>query len=145
IDKKTAGEAYDKQVSDLKKFAKLLADPKPGLTSKVAQERLETAAMLLAKYRTPRPGAAAKTEPIDADESKQILQILADADWKAANPGSDYRVLPPRLFQSLGLTEKDGWTQPKNFNEYAPAAQKWLKDNAATYRIQKFVHDKKDR
>jgi hypothetical protein len=146
IDKKTSGEAYDKQVNDFKKYVKLLADPKAGLTSKVAQERLETAAMLLAKYRTARPSAApAKTEAVDTEQSKLILQALAEADWMNRNP-VDYRLTPLNLFQQLGLTDKDGWTPPKNFKEFPEAAQKWLKENAGKYRIQRFVHDdKKDK
>jgi hypothetical protein len=145
IDKKTSAEAYDKQVADLKKYVKLLADPKAGLTSKVAQERLETAAMLVAKYRTPRPSATPpKTEAVDAETSKLILTALAEADWMNRNP-VDYRMTPLSLFQQLGLTEKDGWTAPKDFNALPDAAKKWLTENAGTYRVQKFVVEKKDK
>jgi hypothetical protein len=143
IDKKNA-EQYDKEMAALKKFAKLLTDPKPGLTSMNALERLETAAMLVAKYRTPRPGATPKTEAIDAEQSKQILQILAEADWKPI-PGRTNELEPLQVFQSLGLTEKDGWTPPKDFAKFAPDAQKWLKDNAGKYRVQRLVYEKKDK
>jgi hypothetical protein len=145
IDKKKNAEQYDKDVAALKKFSKLLADPKPGLTSKNAQERLETAAMLVAKYRTQRPGTMPKTEALDAEESKQILKILADADWRMHALGHTNDIQPLQVFQSLGLTDKDGWTPPKDFAEFRPAAQKWLKDNAEKYRIQRFVLEKKDK
>jgi hypothetical protein len=145
IDKKASGEAFDKQVNDLKKYVKLLADPKSGLTSKSAQERLETAAMLVAKYRTPRPSATPpKTEAVDAELSKLILTTLAEADWTNRNV-VDYRLTPLNMFQQLGLTEKDGWTPPKDFNAFPDAAKKWLKENAGTYRIQKFFVEKKDK
>jgi hypothetical protein len=145
IDRKTSGEVFDKQVNDLKKYVKLLADPKPGLTAKDVQERVETAAMLVAKYRTPRPAAAPpKTEPVDAETSKLVLQALADADWAPKNV-VDYRMTPLAVFQQLGLTEKDGWTTPKDYKQIPDAAKKWLKENAGTYRIQAFVVEKKDK
>ena len=49
------------------------------------------------------------------------------------------------MFQQLSLTEKDGWTAPKDFNAFPDAAKKWLKENAGTYRIQKFFVEKKDK
>ena len=46
------------------------------------------------------------------------------------------------MFFRLGLTPKDGWTQPKDFNQTADEAKKWLKNNADKYRIERFVADK---
>ncbi|HEY1860523.1 MAG TPA: hypothetical protein VGG61_09230, partial [Gemmataceae bacterium] len=86
VDKKA--DTYEKDVEGAKKYAKLLADPATGLQSKDATERLTTAAMLIAKYRTARPSMKEpKEEPIDAGLSKLILNTLADADWTPAKPG----------------------------------------------------------
>jgi hypothetical protein len=139
IDKKSPGFAND--LAEVQKAARLLADPKASLESKNADERLLTAGLLISRFRTPRVGAPAKTEPIDATQSKLILQTLADADWKAApRPGIGlYLMTPQALFFRLGLQAKDGWVQPKDGKAIPEAAQKWLKDNADTYRIERFV------
>jgi hypothetical protein len=129
---------FDKDVDEAKRCAKLLADPKAGLKSDKADDRALTAEMLVARYRLPRPGLdPGKTEAIDAEESKLILQALADADWKP-------KLGPQQAFLQLGLTDKDGWAQPKDFNDLPDAARKWLKDNAEKYRIQRFVSEKKE-
>jgi hypothetical protein len=139
IDKK--GPNFANDLAEVRKAARMLADPKAGLESKNADERLLTAGLLISRYRTPRVGGPPKTEPIDAAQSKLILQTLADADWKAApRPGIGLNTMTPQaLFFRLGLQPKDGWTQPKDFKELPAAAQKWLKDNADTYRIERFV------
>ena len=49
----------------------------------------------------------------------------------------------PALFLWLGLTEADGWTEPRSPKEYPAAAQAWLRANAATYRIQRYVPEEK--
>src|SRR5260370_1413053 len=43
---------YEKDVAEAKKVAKLLADPMASLKSKDADERFQTAAMLIERYRT---------------------------------------------------------------------------------------------
>jgi hypothetical protein len=139
IDKK--GPNFANDLAEVQKAARLLADPKAGLESKNADERLLTAGLLISRYRTQRPGPAPKTEPIDAAQSKLILQVLADADWKAApRPGLMNQLTSPQaLFFRLGLQARDGWTPPRDFKELPEAAKKWLKDNADTYRIERFV------
>src|SRR5439155_17851245 len=72
---------FDKEVQAAKAAAKVLANPQASLKAKDADERLLAAAILIDKHRTYR-GPNSKQEPIDAEESKQILQALADADWK---------------------------------------------------------------
>ena len=101
---KNAGD-FDKGLDEVKRCVKLLADPMTALKGKNADDRFLTAALLIGRYRTPRPGET-KTEPIDAEQSKLILQALADADWNAKPapaPGFNgfqrdavNRVLPPR-------------------------------------------------
>jgi hypothetical protein len=130
---------FAKEQAEVERAARLLANPMAGLQSKNNEERFETAAMLLTKYRTPKPGVAnPQQQPIDAKESKLILEALADADWTAQRPGA-FQMNPQAMFYRLGLTAKEGWTQPKNFKEFPDAAKKWLKDHADTYRIQKYV------
>jgi hypothetical protein len=142
---------FEKDVAEVKKYAKLLADPKAGLTSKDKEDRFTTAAILLTQYRTPKPSAKQpKTEAVDAETSKLILTALAEADWKGM-PGFN-RLNPLVLFQQLGVTEKDGFNPPMmevmgrkqvDFQKYPEAAQAWLKENAGKYKIQRFVADEK--
>jgi hypothetical protein len=134
---------YDKDLKTIKHIGKMLADPMKGLKSKDATERAETATLLLYRYRGFRPGAT-KTEAIPADESKLILQGLADGDFtKQVNNQNE--ITPIMGFYQLRLTDKDGWKPGpfKNYQTEFPAAAKtWLKDNAAKYRIERFVPDK---
>src|SRR5262249_16463439 len=78
-----------------------------------------------------------KTNPISPRRSKAILEALAAADW--ANPDPELRQSPQGLFMQLGVGGKDGWRPPTDFQQIPAAAKKWLKDNAASYRIQGFV------
>src|SRR5262249_20099781 len=73
---------FDKQIEQVKKCAKLLADPKASLKSKDADERLQTAGMLIYRYRNyaKNPTGKAQEKPIDAEESKQILLAIAEGD-----------------------------------------------------------------
>jgi hypothetical protein len=137
---------FDKNVDEVKRAAKLLADPAAGFQSKSADDRFLTAALLITRYRTARPGPVApKTEPIDAAESKQILQTLADADWNAKPMGPfAFQMTPQAIFFRLNPTPADGWTQPKDAKDIPDAAKQWCKDNVEKYRIQRFVAEKKD-
>jgi hypothetical protein len=138
---------FDKELDEVKRCTKLLADPMASLKAKEADDRTLTAEMLVARYRMPRFAAGEpKTEDVGAEESKLILQTLADADWNpkpVAGPAG-FPMTPLNSFFQLGLTEKDGWKQPQDGKDLEAAAKKWLKDNAATYRVQKVVADKKD-
>jgi hypothetical protein len=149
VDKKT--ETYDKDVEAAKKYVKLLAEPEKGLKSKDAADRLETANMLVAKFRTPTPSAKQpKEEPIDADLSKQIMNVLADADWTppkpvVGGPRGTFPVTPINVFFRLGVTEKDGWKPPQNGNKFNEYVETWVKENKDTYRIKKFVAEKEEK
>ncbi len=130
---------YEKDIALLKKCAKIMENPNAALKGKNAEDRFLAAAMLVAQYRTHR-GPGAKQEPIDADQSKLILEALAAADW---TPAKDFTQLSPLMvLHRLPLTDKDGWMPPpqqKDPKSYAIYAQQWCMDHAATYRIQKFV------
>jgi hypothetical protein len=138
---------FDKELDEVKRCVKLLADPMASLKAKEADDRTLTAEMLVARYRMPRASAKEpKTEDLGAEESKLILQALAHADWNpkpVAGPGG-FQMSPLNSFFQLGLTEKDGWKPPQDGKELEAAAKKWLKDNADKYRIQKFVVETKD-
>ena len=138
---------FDKEMDEVKRCAKLLADPKTGLEAKEKEDRLLTAGMLVAHYRQRRPVAGEpKTQPINAEQSKKILQTLADADWNArpARPGP-FQMTPQIIFSQLNLTAADGWTPPKDFNQFPEKAKEWCKDNADKYVIQRFAYEKQDK
>jgi hypothetical protein len=130
---------FDKDVALIKRCIKILEAPNAALKSKNAEERFLAAAMLVAQYRT-RKSPNAATEPIDAEQSKLILQALASADWTLT---TDITQLSPLMvLYRLPLTAKDGWTPPNDPKARAAYAQQWLKDHADTYRIQRFVDQK---
>jgi hypothetical protein len=138
---KKGNPGFAAELTEIKKYVKLLADPKKGLESKNAEDRFTTAAMLVARYRRPRGNN--KTEDVPAEESKQILLALADADWAPkAGPRFGFGLNPQMSFFQLGLQPKDGWTQPKDFRTFPEEARKWLKANAGKYRIQRYVGTK---
>jgi hypothetical protein len=138
-------ENFKKDLAEARRIAKLLENPKAGLKSKNAADRELTAGLLLVRYRTPLQGET-KQEPIDAEESKQILETLAGADF--GEVVAPTRFTAEQAFFRLGLTDKDGWkpAQFKDFQiEFPPVAKKWLKENAEKYRIQRFVAEKKEK
>src|SRR5436309_3290308 len=107
---------FDKDLALVKRCCKILQEPDAALKAKNAEERFLAAAMLLAQYRT-RKSATAKSEPIDAEQSKLILQALAGADW---TPATDFMKLSPvMVLGRLPLTAKDGWTPPRDAKAYA--------------------------
>ncbi len=143
IDKRN--DSYARALVLTRRCVKLLVDPQAGLKGKDAGDRLLTAGLLISRYRMYRPGLyGPETEPIPADESKLILNILADADWSTqVAPGSSFHLelTPGWLFSQLDVTFKDGWTAPDG-GGYAvlyAAAKQWVKAHANTYRIQRLV------
>jgi hypothetical protein len=128
----------------IEKTLKSLDNPIASLQSKDPEERYMTAAVLLTKYRnSPRFTTKPQQEPIDARESKLILQALVDADWEAKNRDPLMMMMNPMsMFYRLGLTPKDGYTQPMGrvtAKDIQDHAKKWLRANVDTYRIQKYV------
>jgi hypothetical protein len=140
---KATEKNYSADLALVKRCARLLEAPGAGLQAKEGEDRRLTAAMLLFRYRTPRQVYDGKppTESIDHAQSKLILAALQTGDWSeeaAASP-----MAPLNLFLWLGLTEADGWTEPASPKDYPAAAQKWLRDNADRYRIQRYVPEPK--
>jgi tetratricopeptide (TPR) repeat protein len=130
---------FAKVVDTAARCAGLLANPDAGLRSPDGEDRLLTAALLIFRFRTPwyAYSGAPRTEPIDAELSRRILAVLAEGSF------SDRAAREPmgrlRLFQRLDLTRDDGWTSPRNLSDVAAAAEKWLAENAATYRIRRYI------
>jgi hypothetical protein len=133
-----ANPSFAGDVTELKRCAKLLADPKSGLESKEKDLRFLTAAVVLLRYRTAAgDGPPAKTEAVPAAESKLLLRTLADdGDWATAGGRT---LTPLGVFFRLGLTPADGWTPPKDFRDAPKEARRWLNENADKYRVQRFV------
>jgi len=129
---------FAKDLELTKKYAKLLADPKANLKSKDAEDRSTTAALLIYKYTTYKPGASKQVDT-DAAESKLILEGLADADFTKMD------INPAGAFYRLNPQPKDGWQSVafKDQKEMGEAAKKWLKDNADKFRVQRLVADDK--
>src|SRR5262249_16490004 len=130
---------FDKEIAHVKRCVRLLNDSKTGLTSKEADDRLLTAALLIYRHRTARHVYLGKprTEPIAPAESNRILTILSEADWEAKEPS--VAGTPLSLFLRLDLTSADGWAPPAELPKVVPAAKKWLHDHAAEYRIQRYL------
>lgn len=130
---------YAPELDKTRQQARLLANPVAGLSSKNAGDRLQTAVLLVIRYRTPPPGKH-KLEPISADETKRILTALTESDWR--NASRDRRTNPWSSFNLLGLTAKDGWTPPRSIRDVSDlqrAARAWFRDHGAKYRIHRYV------
>jgi hypothetical protein len=135
--------AFDRELEQARRAAKLLADPAAGLQARDAADRYLTAALLVVRYRIPpATPAPVHQEKIDALESRRILLALAEADWSKTDPVLGYQLSPQTLFAYLNPTPEDGWRAPQDPGAYADAARKWLRDNADKYRVQRYVLDK---
>jgi hypothetical protein len=139
-----SSQDFEKYSNLVKKCAKALDKPENGLKSKEASDRILAASLLMARYRDPKL-AGGKQEEIDADESKLILEGMAEADFTKTD--AETGINPVNMFVQLRLTAKDGWKVPQNINQagLADAMKKWLKDNAGVYRIKKFVAEKAEK
>jgi hypothetical protein len=144
---KEAKAGFDQEVTRAERCVKLLENPRAGLKANDAKERLLTAALLISRYRTAKPGTErhSRLESIDADESKLILAALAEAEWLKND--SEMGIRPWMLFTKLGLTAKDEWTppnRPQNYlQELTDSGKAWVAKHKDSYRIQRFVVDKK--
>jgi tetratricopeptide (TPR) repeat protein len=132
-------EGFGKILDLAGRCAGLLANSDEGLRSRDGEDRLLTAALLIFRFRTARHAysGAPRTEPIDAELSRRILAVLKEGSFseKAAREPTGRLT----LFLRLDLTEDDGWTPPRRLKGVVAAAEKWLADHAATYRIRRYV------
>jgi hypothetical protein len=136
---KARDKDYERRLALVRRCGKLLEDVEAGLRASDAEDRLLTAGMLILRYRTPQHvyRGAPKTEPIDAEQSRRILAVLAEGEWTDKDLRDPMGRL--RLFFRLGLTNRDGWKPVRSDKEAAEAAQAWLHANASTYRIRRYV------
>jgi hypothetical protein len=128
---------FELRTKILRHAAQCLAEPNEMLKSQEPRDRLLAASVLISRYRDSSVGK--KEEPIDAEQSKLLLRALRDADW--GKEDKSFRLKPQPIFEMLGLTAKDGWNAPKKPEDARSAAEDWLIDNHAKYRIQRFVPD----
>lgn len=151
LDKKAAN--FDKQLDTVKKIVKTVEDPMAALKAKEAADRQLAAAILIQRYRT-RPAAVGAVQPkqadVPAEESRLILQTIAEMDWNKYENRDGIAVSARSMFGMLNIPPgQHGFDPPKaapgqkDFAKvYAEYAQKWLKDNVEKYRVQKWVAGK---
>jgi hypothetical protein len=136
LDKKN--NTYDTELDTIKRCVKLLEDPNKSLEAKDAEDRLFTAAMLLTRYNVAKPGWT-KQVPIEAEQSKLILNAIAEADWTPPKPKPGVPFYAQenarRVFNLLRIQPKDGFTPPADPAKFADAAKAWLKQNADKFRV----------
>jgi hypothetical protein len=133
--------AFDfKEVADeARPLCRLLADPMKGLKSADEKDRARTAWMLVTRYRAyPADNGLGtlKEESIPAAESKLILENLPLLE---KINGHDFR----HAVSELRLQKEDGFEKPVYADGGTEAAVNWLKAQAGTYRIKKYVVEKK--
>jgi hypothetical protein len=148
LDKKVAD--FDKQLEAVKKVLKTIEDPMSGLKAKDVADRQMAAHVMIQKYRQYPPNATKqpKQEDISAEQSKLILLIMSEMEWNKFDPKTGVSL--PNMFGMLGIQQgQNGFSppqpqpnQPFDPNSYGQYVQKWLKDNAGKYRIQKWVASK---
>jgi hypothetical protein len=128
----------DAEIKTAKQVVRIMADTTTALKSKDQDERLMAASIAVSKYRTPKGQFPFKEEPIDAEESKLILNAIADAKWGVFKFGEPN---PQQLFFQLGITAQDGWMPPSKItgpDDMRKAVQGWIKSHS-DYRIKRFV------
>ena len=137
-------QGFDAEVKTAKQLAKVMGSPVAALKADDKQDRYLAAAILVTKYRNVAnpTGKVMKQEPIDAEESKLILQAIAGGDW---TPGRFNATVPNpfELFNQLGITPKDGYNlvNVRTQQDIAQHMQKWLDENNGKYRINRQVAD----
>lgn len=143
LDAKSA--TYKTDLELVKKTVAAIADPDNALATKDAKDRYFAAAVIVSKYRTPISGATVRAEAISAEQSKQILQAILEADWSANEKDLP---TPYQTFMKIGMTAKDGW-KPAPFNgngdfnaHMKDEFKKWRDGDGAKFQIQKYVKAK---
>jgi hypothetical protein len=146
LDKKAAD--FDKQLDQVKKIVRTLDEPLASLKAKDPADRQLAAHVLVQKYRMYPPNAGNKQptqQDIPSEESKLILQTMAEMDWNKLDPQGGPSV--QTMFSMLQIPQgQHGFTPPKfqpGQQDYAKVygdfVMKWIKDNTEKYHIQKWV------
>lgn len=134
---------FDRELDDVRKTLPVLANPLASLKTADAAKGLEVAAILIPVYRTAPPDTMFQQVDVNAEESKLLLKALLDADWDHNKyKDANFRQIPAKLFNMLGLGPKNGFQDPMKgllTPEYVNAARAWLTKNWQTHRLQKVV------
>jgi len=110
------GDAAKKELEAVKSITDTISDSMKGLKNDEAAVRARTATIMVMKYRSyPEFAREVEQVAINGEESKLILQGLAEGEW-APNvrpvPGAEGSLSAYTAFLNLGLTKQDGWKQP---------------------------------
>ena len=138
----------DKHADELVRRAKLVGaaikDPMIALKADDKDDRVLAAVGLVTYYRR-HAGGNHETKFRPADESRLILEVLAEGDWtngRALDEGGVYSL-------ALGMNLEDyGWRHLPNPGQQNPAGeeqaafQKWLADKGKDARVKQFVPKK---
>ena len=127
------------ETDEARPLCKLMADPAKALTSAAEKDRMLAGWMLVTRYRTypiDNGLGTLKAEEIPAAESKLILENLPAL---AATNGEAFRL----AVANLNLTKADGFDGAVYGDGGTERAVRWLKDHAATYRLKKYVVERK--
>jgi hypothetical protein len=130
---------YEEELKRCKRLVRLLADPKASLRSRDPADRRITAAMLLFRYTIDRYGTN-KREPIDAEESRLILGVLADSEWVyvSKDPYEEpMHVLYGWVYPALGAG-RDAPRRGLSEQDFGPLRE-WVQKNRDKYRIKRYV------
>jgi hypothetical protein len=133
---------FDSEVKSAKRIAKVLENVPVALKGRDKQDRYIAAAVLVSKYRNNPTGLPMKETPIDATESRLILQAMAEHDWAVGyvNPSIPS---PAELFNQLAIADKDGYklVNARNQQDITQAMQEWVTGHSDKYVIKKLVAD----
>lgn len=137
----------DKKADEFIRRSKLVGaaikDPMTALKAKEKDDRVLAAIGLVTYYRR-HAGTNHETAYRPADESKLILEVLAEGDWtngRTPDEGGVYSL-------TLGMNLEDfGWhalgkTGANPAAEYQEAFKKWLTDKGRDARVKQFVPKK---
>jgi hypothetical protein len=135
---------YKDQVAIVKNTLATIADPAKAMKAEKPEDRFNAALAILYKFRAvPEGTRETETITLSAEESRPILRALSEGKWKTERASSSLNGYS--AFAMLGLTDKDGWKQPKVeegkdfFEQMRVAYNAWLEGAGKDYRIKKLV------
>jgi hypothetical protein len=143
---------YDKELANVKKVGPILKNPLEAMKAKDINDRVMAAAIFTQKNNTyPQIDATkfvAKQQPISAEETKLVVDILLEADWSKVDQNNQF-ANPQTIFYSLNLQPQDGFKYPAfdgkgDFNKILKDSfTAWAKADSGKFRLKKWVAEKK--
>jgi hypothetical protein len=139
------GETFAKDVDYARRGGRLLGDPAAGLKSKDPADRVHTAHLLLLRsiFAPFRYGETGKSEPLDAELSRQAMLALAEADWDVQGAEMKESLACLEWGALHGAPPPKGLPTNRESDAWPAAAKAWLKDNAEKYRISRIFKGEK--